>query len=124
MTSVAVLGGGVAGLSAAHELAERGFSVTVYEQRDAPGGKARSIPYAGSGTDGRADLPGEHGFRFFPGFYRHLPDTMSRIPSGSGTVRDRLVGATRILFAQAGAANEILAPAHSPESIDDIVVLM
>jgi uncharacterized protein with NAD-binding domain and iron-sulfur cluster len=45
-----VLGGGVAGLSAAHELAERGFEVTVHEQRDAPGGKARSIPVAGSGT--------------------------------------------------------------------------
>ena len=85
MTTVAVLGGGVAGLSAAHELAERGFAVTVYEARDAPGGKARSIPYAGSGTGGRADLPGEHGFRFFPGFYRHLPDTMRRIPSGART---------------------------------------
>jgi uncharacterized protein with NAD-binding domain and iron-sulfur cluster len=30
---VAVLGGGVAGLSAAHELAERGFQVDVYEAR-------------------------------------------------------------------------------------------
>ena len=30
---VAVLGGGVAGLTAAHELAERGFAVTVYERR-------------------------------------------------------------------------------------------
>src|SRR5919205_3635902 len=117
MTTVAVLGGGVAGLSAAHELAERGFEVTVYEQRDAPGGKARSIPYAGSGTDGRADLPGEHGFRFFPGFYRHLPDTMSRIPAAGGTVRDRLVGAERILFARAAGANELLAPAHAPETL-------
>src|ERR1700755_706513 len=124
MTTVAVLGGGVAGLSAAHELAERGFDVTVYEQRDAPGGKARSIPYAGSGTGGRADLPGEHGFRFFPGFYRHLPDTMSRIPAGGGNVRDRLVGATRILFAQADRKNEIIAPAHAPESLDDVLVLL
>ena len=126
MTTVAVLGGGVAGLSAAHELAERGFAVTVLEQRDAPGGKARSIPVAGSGQDGRADLPGEHGFRFFPGFYRHLPDTMARIPAagGSGTVRDHLVGATRILFAQAGGPNEILAPAHLPESLDDFEVLV
>ena len=102
MTTVAVLGGGVAGLSAAHELAERGFAVTVYEQRDAPGGKARSIPVAGSGTGGRADLPGEHGFRFVPGFYRHLPDTMARIPVDDRSVRDHLVGATRILFTQAG----------------------
>jgi uncharacterized protein with NAD-binding domain and iron-sulfur cluster len=123
MATVAVLGGGVAGLSAAHELAERGFTVHVYEQRDAPGGKARSIPYAGTGTGGRADLPGEHGFRFFPGFYRHLPDTMSRIPFRGASVRDQLVGATRILFAQAAGANEIVAPAHAPESIDDITVL-
>ena len=126
MSTVAVLGGGVAGLSAAHELIERGVSVTVYEQRDAPGGKARSIPVAGSGTGGRADLPGEHGFRFFPGFYRHLPDTMGRIPIGSHpprTVRDHLTGATRILFAQAGGPNEIIAPAHLPESAEDFAVL-
>ncbi|MEU4223147.1 FAD-dependent oxidoreductase [Nonomuraea sp. NPDC026600] len=69
---VAVLGGGVAGLSAAHELIERGFEVTVYE-RKALGGKARSIEAPGG-------LPGEHGFRFFPGFYFDLTDTMRRIP--------------------------------------------
>jgi uncharacterized protein with NAD-binding domain and iron-sulfur cluster len=123
MTTVAVLGGGVAGLSAAHELAERGFEVTVYELRDAPGGKARSIPYASSGTDGREDLPGEHGFRFFPGFYRHLPDTMRRIPLAAGSVADHLVGATRILFAQVGGPNEIIAPAHFPESAEDFAAL-
>ena len=123
MTTVAVLGGGVAGLSAAHELAERGFEVTVYEQRDAPGGKARSIPVAGSGTDGRADLPGEHGFRFFPGFYRHVPDTMRRIPVPGGTVADRLVGAEQVLIAQAGGRDELLAPAHAPESLGDLELL-
>ena len=60
MTTVAVLGGGIGGLSAAHELAERGFDVTVYEARDAFGGKARSMPVPGSGADGRvaaAPLP-------------------------------------------------------------------
>src|SRR6266700_6024351 len=36
---VAVLGGGVGGLSAAHELIERGFDVSVYERRDVIGGK-------------------------------------------------------------------------------------
>ena len=79
---MAILGGGVAGLTAAHELAERGFEVVVLEARAIPGGKARSLPVPGSATGGRADLPAEHGFRFFPGFYRHVPDTMRRIPVG------------------------------------------
>ena len=95
VTTVAVLGGGVGGLSAAHELAERGFAVAVYEARADFGGKARSMPVPGSGTGGRADLPAEHGFRFFPGFYRHLPDTMARIPHGAGTAAGHLVPATR-----------------------------
>jgi len=115
-TTVAVLGGGVGGLSAAHELAERGFAVTVYEKRARPGGKARSYPTP-------EGLPAEHGFRFFPAFYRHLPDTMARIPSGGATARDRLVGAERILFARAEGANELVAPAHAPESLADLAVL-
>ncbi|MGY2222031.1 hydroxysqualene dehydroxylase [Pseudomonas gingeri] len=77
--TVAILGGGVAGLTAAHELIERGYQVTVYERR-ALGGKARSIPVPATGTNGRLDLPGEHGFRFYPNFYHNLPDTLRRIP--------------------------------------------
>jgi uncharacterized protein with NAD-binding domain and iron-sulfur cluster len=76
---VAVLGGGIAGLTAAHELIERGFRVTIYE-RKALGGKARSIPVPGTAAGGRRALPGEHGFRFFPGFYHHVPDSMRRTP--------------------------------------------
>jgi uncharacterized protein with NAD-binding domain and iron-sulfur cluster len=123
MTRVAILGGGVAGLTAAHELAERGFEVVVLEARAIPGGKARSLPVPGSGTGGRADLPAEHGFRFFPGFYQHLPDTMRRIPAGDRSVFERLTAATRILLAQAGGRNEIVAAAHLPESLDDLAVL-
>ena len=115
---VAVLGGGVAGLTAAHELAERGFAVTVYEARDRLGGKARSLPVPGSGTDGRRDLPAEHGFRFFPGFYRHVPDTMRRIG-----VDGHLVGAERVLLAQGDGRNELLTPAHLPESLEDFALV-
>ena len=88
--SVIVIGGGVAGLTAAHELVERGFKVDVYESRPAWGGKARSQPVAASGTSGRKDLPGEHGFRFYPRFYKHVIDTMARIPAGTGHVVDHL----------------------------------
>jgi uncharacterized protein with NAD-binding domain and iron-sulfur cluster len=113
----------VGGLSAAHELAERGFTVTVYEARDAFGGKARSMPVPGSGTGGRADLPAEHGFRFFPGFYRHLPDTMGRIPHGDGVVADHLVAATRVLLAQAGGRDELVTAAHAPSSLSDLALI-
>jgi uncharacterized protein with NAD-binding domain and iron-sulfur cluster len=122
---VAILGGGVAGLSAAHELVERGFAVTVFEARDIPGGKARSLPVPDSGIDGRRDLPAEHGFRFFPGFYRHLPDTMRRIPVAGqrGGVADNLVAAERVLVAQAGGRNELISAAHAPSSLDDLAVV-
>ncbi|WP_439025759.1 hydroxysqualene dehydroxylase [Haloarchaeobius sp. DT45] len=93
---IAILGGGVGGLSAAHELADRGFDVTVYEHHDRFGGKARSFP---GPTDGDAALPAEHGFRFFPGFYTHLTDTMRRIPTERGSVHDHLVTTDTMLQA-------------------------
>jgi uncharacterized protein with NAD-binding domain and iron-sulfur cluster len=109
---VVIIGGGVAGLTAAHELVDRDFDVHVYERRPYFGGKAASVRRADPATapadpddaDAPADcrgalsqhgsglpdqragqphgnkIPGEHGFRFYPGWYRHLPDTMRRIP--------------------------------------------
>jgi len=121
---VAVLGGGVAGLTAAHELAERNIEVVVLESRSIPGGKARSLPVPGSGSGGRADLPAEHGFRFFPGFYRHLPDTMSRIPlPGGGTVLDHLTATSRLMIARAEGRAELITTAHLPSSFDDLAVV-
>src|SRR5580698_1703353 len=119
---VAVLGGGVGGLSAAHELIERGFQVSVYEAKDVFGGKARSLSVPGTGTGGRADLPGEHGFRFFPAFYRHLPDTMMRIPfPGNVSVFNNLVHATRIEVARAGNP-ALMLTARLPQDIADWAV--
>jgi uncharacterized protein with NAD-binding domain and iron-sulfur cluster len=98
---VVVLGAGVGGLTTAHELAERGYEVVVYERMKAYGGKARSIPKPYSGIEERQDLPGEHGFRFFPGFYRHVVDTMQRIPfHQTRTVADNLVPATQSMLAR------------------------
>ena len=111
--TVAVFGGGVAGLTAAHELAERGFAVTVYERR-AWGGKARSTWVPNSARGGRKPLPGEHGFRVELGFYRNLPDTLRRIPFGRNAhgVFDNLVATPDLLIARDGGRPDLYLPAE------------
>ncbi|HXP85529.1 MAG TPA: FAD-dependent oxidoreductase [Bryobacteraceae bacterium] len=122
---VIILGGGIGGLSAAQELAERGFDVTIYEASNVFGGKARSISVPNTGVDGRKDLPGEHGFRFFPSFYKHVVDTMKRIPFGPspGTVFDNLVAATRAHLARAGQSALVLS-ARFPRDPGDWVTTL
>ncbi len=167
---VAILGGGIAGLTAAHELAERGFQVHVFEASAGFGGKARSFDVVASGElhEGRIKLgeistalleqahpsqeaqdwagkhkdsdegldvqvpqpkfvldtalalaakitdrlPSEHGFHYFPGFYRHLIETLERIPVGEPSFRrtcvaDHLVAGTRVLVAREQPVSEI-----------------
>jgi uncharacterized protein with NAD-binding domain and iron-sulfur cluster len=75
----------------------------VYE-RKALVGKARSIPVPNSGA---TPLPAEHGFRFFPGFYRNVTDTMRRIPFSGNTngVWQNLTRATSYLHSGLGRAD-------------------
>jgi uncharacterized protein with NAD-binding domain and iron-sulfur cluster len=103
---VVILGGGVAGLSAAHELVKRGYEVEVYEARRDLGGKARSQLLAGTGTNGRGDLPGEHGFRFYPAFYKHLIQTMSEIPLDAAAPSGRTVADNLKSCGEAGIGME------------------
>src|SRR5919107_624104 len=51
-----------------------------------------------------AALAGEHGFRFFPGFYHHIPDTMRRIPfaGNANGVWDNLIAADGGKWLRAG----------------------
>ncbi|WP_157019043.1 hydroxysqualene dehydroxylase [Mesorhizobium xinjiangense] len=122
---VAILGGGIGGLTAAHELALRGFAVEIFDAQTIPGGKARTIPAPHTGTHGRRDLPGEHGFRFFPAFYVHLPDSMSRIPYGArgATCAENLVGVEAIQIARYDKPSvELLA--RIPRSLADIEILI
>jgi hypothetical protein len=99
--TVAVFGGGIAGLTAAHELADRGFVVSLYERR-AWGGKARSFGVPGTDSGGRASLPGEHSPYVVLGSYQNLPDTLRRIPAGSNPngVFDNVVPAPQLEFAR------------------------
>ncbi|XOV82415.1 MAG: FAD-dependent oxidoreductase [bacterium] len=115
---VAILGGGVGGMSAAHMLINRGFDVEVYERHAIPGGKARSYGVAGTGKNGRHNLPAEHGFRFVPAYYKHLPATMAEIPywDSGKTVEDQLTQVQHESFTRFTAAPLIL-PAKMPTDL-------
>lgn len=117
---VIVMGAGIAGLTAAHELNERGFRVTLLEASRAPGGKARSMDAPDTASTTRRGLPAEHGFRFLPGFYKHLPDTMRRIPCGSRNVAENLVPTSCVQIARGDGKHELLAPSRFPQSLHDL----
>ena len=150
MKTVAILGGGVGGLSAAHELLERGFKVEVYERQSIPGGKARSFGYwpkekevkiggtkakfaeregpglpRSFGDNLQPGLPGEHGFRFFPGFYRHITDTMKRTPKlgGDGYVIDDLISTNELGIARSDA-HVLRLPTHVPRTLAQLRKLL
>jgi uncharacterized protein with NAD-binding domain and iron-sulfur cluster len=115
-------------LTAAHELLERGFDVTVYERR-AWGGKARSTDVRGSATGRRKPLPGEHAYRVPFGCYQNLPDTMRRIPFGANPngVFDNLVAMRQLSLARM-AKRDVLLPiasldprSHTPQEIVDLL---
>lgn len=96
--SVIIFGAGIAGLTAAHELSERGFKVTIYEKNSFIGGKAASYLLPGQQHPDRL-YPGEHGYRFFFEWYENLQDTLQRIPCGNrGTVADQLIPVKEILI--------------------------
>lgn len=124
---VIIIGGGVAGMSAAHELIERGFEVHVYEKKiKLPGGKARSVNVPDpDDNDHKNPFPGEHGFRFFPGFYKHIIDTMKRIPfpGNKNGVFDNLVPAPHVMLARENA-NPIVMLDSFPKSIADFEFLL
>jgi 15-cis-phytoene desaturase len=109
-------------MTAAHELIERGFSVRVFEAKAIAGGKARSVEISGTGTGTRRDLPGEHGFRFFPGFYRHISDTMQRIPFGTNVdgVLGNLRAASKLQMARFDEGDPILV-AHLPKTAKGLI---
>lgn len=81
--TVVVLGAGLAGLSAAHELSRLGYRVAVYEATDGPGGFYRSSRRA-------ADrMPTEYSWHGMGPWYSNTFEVMKQIPfSSKGSVYD------------------------------------
>lgn len=75
LKNVAVIGGGIAGISAAINLAERGFKVDLYEKNEYLGGKLGAWKFQSNGEE----LEVEHGFHAFFRQYYNLRDFMQRL---------------------------------------------
>ncbi|MEM1009595.1 MAG: FAD-dependent oxidoreductase, partial [Myxococcota bacterium] len=73
--SIAVIGGGIAGISAASHLAERGFRVTLFEKDAFIGGKVGSWPI----QLGDQQVHVEHGFHAFFRQYYNLRNFLERL---------------------------------------------
>ncbi len=82
--TVIIFGGGISGLTVAHELAERGFGVKLFEKDPILGGMARSRTES-------SQIPSEHSWRGYAPFYLNFFDIAKRIPIGHNkTVYDNL----------------------------------
>jgi len=83
-------------------------------------------------------LPGEHGFRFFPSFYRHIFDLMKRtplmeihatsdesyLPKKRGTVFDNLVPVDKIGYVTNRPGPSVMVPRKPPQSMEEVRQLM
>ncbi len=83
--TAAVYGAGIAGLTTAHELARRGWSVNIYEANADAGGFFRSARVPGD-----RNMPSEYSWHGMGPWYHNVFDLMKQIPfDASGSVYDR-----------------------------------
>jgi hydroxysqualene dehydroxylase len=83
----AVVGGGLAGLAAALELADAGHDVTLYEARPTLGGAVQTLPE----RDGDPSPPPDNGQHIALGCFTEYLSFLSRIGEGGSYVRRPLV---------------------------------
>ena len=80
---IVIFGAGISGLTAAHELAQLGYSVSVYETADEPGGFFRSY------RDKQDNLPTEYSWHGMGPWYINAFDLMRHIPfNEKGSIYD------------------------------------
>jgi hypothetical protein len=90
-----IVGGGLAGMTVAKELTERGFKVLLCEAGDQLGGKAGAEGVApadlgrwGGGEPplGATSIPHEHGYHIFPGWYQNTRRILEEIGVGGSLI--------------------------------------
>jgi uncharacterized protein with NAD-binding domain and iron-sulfur cluster len=80
---IIIFGGGIAGLTVAHELLNKGYDVTLIEKDSLLGGMAQSRREK-NGT------PSEHSWRGYAPFYKNTFELLRKIPDKDKTVYDNL----------------------------------
>jgi protoporphyrinogen oxidase len=83
MYDIIIFGGGLAGLTLAHELIKQNFKILVIEKDDELGGMARS-------DTKRNLLPSEHSWRGYAPFYKNTFQIMKEIPYYDSNVFNNL----------------------------------
>ena len=87
MKHIIIIGGGIAGLTAAHELVEQNYKVTVIERNNQVGGLARTYQ-----NENNKICPYEYSWRAYGKWYQNVYDIMKRIPfNNEKSVFDKLV---------------------------------
>jgi uncharacterized protein with NAD-binding domain and iron-sulfur cluster len=90
--SVVIIGGGIAGLTAAHELVELGYKVTLLERNNIVGGLARTYQNKKDKT-----CPYEYSWRAYGKWYQNVYNIMKRISyDEKKTVYDKINSSTRL----------------------------
>jgi Flavin containing amine oxidoreductase len=86
MPEVTIVGSGLAGISAATRLLERGFDITLYEQNDFLGGKL------GAHRDHKNEDPHEHCYHMYLNWYNNFWQFMSEIGALDKFIPSAVIG--------------------------------
>jgi hydroxysqualene dehydroxylase len=97
---VAVVGGGLAGLTAALDLVDAGVDVTVHEARPTLGGAVQTLP----ARDGDPEPPPDNGQHIALGCFTEYLRFLDRVGEGSSYLRTRLA---LPVLAETGARSDI-----------------
>src|SRR5258707_11160102 len=92
MPKVTIIGAGIAGMSAALRLAERGYEVRIFERNSFVGGKFRAVEWKNSKAFH------EHSYHMFLNWYHNFFEIAETIG-----VRDEFSPLERVRFLRAGA---------------------